>query len=274
MRLVPSVRSDDCEPTLFSTSLPILEPKSFSIFHRTHIVARRKGPATAGFADVLDWSCCAPMSLLTYSIAACSSEDESHPARELQSFHSQSRGWQTAHFCDFPQELVLRFGGAASVQQVQVLSHQFKIATRVELFIGKLPPGAAEPPPSGVGGVAFTRLGHFSLDGNERSKFQARELKTVYVPRLAEGHFLKLLLHKCHVNEHNLYNQVGVLAIRVVRRRVERRHVTLPRPTNSLPNANCHFWNLSTHARDAAWRGGSHIVTCYQCPTQCKLPLL
>jgi centrosomal protein CEP104 len=156
------------------------------------------------------------MSLLPYTIAACSSEDEQHPARELQSFHSQSRGWQSAHFCDFPQELMLRFGAIASVQQVQLLSHQFKIATRVELFIGKLAPGVSEPPARGTAGVSFTRLGHFSLDGNERSKFQARELKTVYVPRLAEGHFLRLLLHRCHVNEHNLYNQVGVLAIRVV----------------------------------------------------------
>jgi len=156
------------------------------------------------------------MSLLPYAIANCSSEDEQHPARELQSFHSQSRGWQSAHFCDFPQELVLKFNESASVQQVQLLSHQFKIATRVELFIGKLAPGVAEPPARGTAGVSFTRLGHFSLDGNERSKFQARELKTVYVPRFAEGHYLRLLLHKCHVNEHNLYNQLGVLAIRVV----------------------------------------------------------
>lgn len=156
------------------------------------------------------------MSLLTYTVTAASSEDAEHPARELESFHSASRGWQSAHFCDFPQELILKFSSLASVQQVQLLSHQFKIATRVELFIGTLAPGVSTPPARGVAGVSFTRLGHFSLDGNERSKFQARELKTVYVPRLAEGHYLRLLLHKCHVNEHNLYNQLGVLAIRVV----------------------------------------------------------
>ena len=45
------------------------------------------------------------MSLIPYTVASCSSEDEQHPARELQSFHSQSRGWQSSRFCDFPQVL-------------------------------------------------------------------------------------------------------------------------------------------------------------------------
>ena len=26
----------------------------------------------------------------------------------------------------------------------------------------------------------------------------------------------KLLLHRCHVNEHNLYNQIGLLAVRAI----------------------------------------------------------
>lgn len=102
------------------------------------------------------------------------------------------------------------------MQQVQLLSHQFKIATRIELFVGSLAEGQAEPPASGFEGIQFSRLGHFSLDCNERSKFQARELKTVYVPRRADGLYLRLLLHKCHVNEHNLYSQLGLLAVRVI----------------------------------------------------------
>ena len=46
---------------------------------------------------------------------------------------------------------------------------------------------------------------------NERAGHQARELETVYVPSASEGCYLKLLLHKCHVNEHNLYSQIGAL---------------------------------------------------------------
>ena len=153
--------------------------------------------------------------LLSYNIVSCTSEDGDHPVRELQDFHAQSRGWQSARWCDFPQALVVQFPGRVSLQQVQVLSHQFKISSRIEIFIGDMPPGVPVPV-TGTDGVEYTRLGHFSLDSNERSGFQARELKTVYVPRASEGRFLKLLLHKCHVNEHNLYNQLGLLAVRAI----------------------------------------------------------
>ncbi|KAL1526684.1 hypothetical protein AB1Y20_015386 [Prymnesium parvum] len=153
--------------------------------------------------------------LLSYRVVGVSSEDEAHPARELQRYSADSRGWQSTRWCEFPQELVLQFQGRVMLQQVQVLSHQFKIASRVELFMGSLPPGTP-PPVTGCAGANFSRLGHFSLDSNERSKFQARELKTVYVPQATEGLYLRLVLHKCHVNEYNLYSQIGVLAVRAI----------------------------------------------------------
>ena len=81
---------------------------------------------------------------------------------------------------------------------MQILSHQSKIATRVELF-------------TGLGDDYFhcqwTRLGYLSLDNNERSQYKARELKSVYVK--AKGQFMKLVVHKCYLNQLNLYNQVG-----------------------------------------------------------------
>lgn len=59
--------------------------------------------------------------------------------------------------------------------------------------------------------VKFNRLGYLSLESNEKSGFQARELKSVYVDAYAL--LLKVVLHKCHVNKFNLYNQVGLIAI-------------------------------------------------------------
>jgi centrosomal protein CEP104 len=59
--------------------------------------------------------------------------------------------------------------------------------------------------------VKFNRLGYLSLESNEKSGFQARELKSVYVD--AFSLLLKIVLHKCHVNKFNLYNQVGVIAV-------------------------------------------------------------
>jgi centrosomal protein CEP104 len=52
--------------------------------------------------------------------------------------------------------------------------------------------------------IKFKRLGYLSLDSNERSGFQARELKSVYVDSVSL--LLKVVLHKCHVNKFNLFN--------------------------------------------------------------------
>jgi centrosomal protein CEP104 len=49
------------------------------------------------------------------------------------------------------------------------------------------------------------------MDSNERSQFQARELKSVYVDDSAQ--FLRIVLHKCHVNRYNIVNQVGLIAL-------------------------------------------------------------
>ncbi len=50
-----------------------------------------------------------------------------------------------------------------------------------------------------------------ALDSNEKSNFQARELKSVYVDQVTL--LLKIVFHKCYVNKYNLYNQVGLVAV-------------------------------------------------------------
>jgi centrosomal protein CEP104 len=91
------------------------------------------------------------------------------------------------------------------------LSHQSKIASKIELFTF-IPSGdQALTSQIPLNEVKFNRLGYLSLESNEKSGFQARELKSVYVD--AFSLLLKIVLHKCHVNKFNLYNQVGVIAI-------------------------------------------------------------
>lgn len=84
---------------------------------------------------------------------------------------------------------------------MQILSHQSKIATQIELFVGH---------GDSYQSADFRRLGYLSLNSNERSKYQARELKSVYVN--APGQYLRMLVHKCYINEANLFNQVGAKA--------------------------------------------------------------
>jgi len=118
----------------------------------------------------------------------------------------QTRGWQTPRFCEYPQQIVIELTRSATISQIQLLSHQHKIATRVEIFAG-----------SGVSGAEhalWTRLGYMSLDSNNRSQYQARELKSVYVH--ATGRWLKFVVHRCHVNQVNLFNQVGIVGLNVI----------------------------------------------------------
>ena len=46
----------------------------------------------------------------------------------------------------------------------------------------------------GHDGVSFETLGHVDLDDNARSGWRARERRTVYVPKAAEGCFLLIVI--------------------------------------------------------------------------------
>jgi centrosomal protein CEP104 len=92
-----------------------------------------------------------------------SSEDPGYPADELNVHSPNTRGWQSAKFSEYPQEIGLALdGGEARLTQVQILSHQSKIASKVEIFIGT---------GSSYRTAEFKRLGYLSLDSNERSQY-------------------------------------------------------------------------------------------------------
>lgn len=167
------------------------------------------------------------MTEVPYTVCGASSEEHGRGARLLHMQPGSSLlGWQpgstssrhhwaSARWCAYPQELVLRFAAPVRLQQLRICSHEFKIATRIELFVGRMPAGASAPL-FGTEGVEWhAALGDFSFDPNERSAHQARELRTVYLPRACEGQFLRLRLHRCHINDLNWYSQVGLYAIDV-----------------------------------------------------------
>jgi centrosomal protein CEP104 len=141
-------------------------------------------------------------SKLRFKVCYCSGEDPDFPASELNAHTPHTRGWQTPRFCEYPQEIGVQFASVSDIQQLQVLSHQSKIATRIEIFVGTAVEGDPRPAYSRA---KFKRMGYVSLDPNERSNFQARELKTVQFN--SSGLFLKLVVHKCSVNRLNIYSQ-------------------------------------------------------------------
>jgi hypothetical protein len=85
-----------------------------------------------------------------------------------------------------------------------------QIPTKIEVFVGFLN-GASAGSTDAAGAAAeagsMRRLGYLSFDSNERSNHQARELKSVHVT--VEAELVRLVIHRCHVNKLNIYNQVG-----------------------------------------------------------------
>ncbi|KAK9826468.1 hypothetical protein WJX81_002603 [Elliptochloris bilobata] len=143
---------------------------------------------------------------LHYTIYSCSGEDPSYPATELLRNSTDARGWQSPKGAPFPVEVAVALEQPSHLERVQILSHEFKIAERLELFAGVVPSGGGEP--------QWTRLGSIGLDPNERSGFQARELKTVGL-RVAASH-LRFVARACHSNTLNTHRQVGIAALNLL----------------------------------------------------------
>ena len=145
-----------------------------------------------------------------FRIVHHSSEEHDYPADELNTHSAQSKGWISAKFCSYPQELgfeMLLSSGASSssgtndiatISKIEFLSHQSRIASKIEVFVGV---------GNDYSSAEFRRLGYLSLDKNEKSNYQARELKSVYVENMP-CQYVKFLVHKNFVNKLNHFNQV------------------------------------------------------------------
>ncbi|XP_070562065.1 centrosomal protein of 104 kDa-like isoform X2 [Ptychodera flava] len=147
---------------------------------------------------------------IPFSVVHASSHDDGYTAKELEIHNPLVKGWQASRFCLYPQEIVVRLTERARIRKLQILSHQFLVATKIEFFIGNLPPDHITT----LHGTRYKRLGYVSLSDNEKTGFKARELKSVHVDAL--GQYLKIVIHKNHVNKYNLFNQVGIVAVNVI----------------------------------------------------------
>ena len=142
---------------------------------------------------------------LPISILASSGYDEDFPPEGLMlDYHSAlAKGWQSERFCIFPQALILALDqGKCRIRKIQILSHHFKIPRRLEFFVGQATGDSTSKNPE----IDFVRLGYVNLQDNSDNQFKVRELKSIHVD--VEGTHLKIVIHKCHINPLNLYNQV------------------------------------------------------------------
>ena len=103
--------------------------------------------------------------------------------------------------------MVLKFEGPSKLKQIQVLAHEFKIASRVELYY--LPLDAADE-------EQYIKVGHFSFENSQRPVIsqKMRELKSVHFDAVTM--LLKLVLFAPHENKENIFKQIGLISVSVV----------------------------------------------------------
>lgn len=137
---------------------------------------------------------------VNFRISQCSSEDPDYPVSELLLQSPNSKGWQSKRFCQYPQTIVYELVEPTIVKQISILSHQSKISTKIvihnKLDINK----------------EWNRLGYLTLESNVNSNYQSRELKTVNVHD-KPSQFIRFSFEANYVNNHNLFNQVGVISL-------------------------------------------------------------
>ncbi|TYZ61961.1 hypothetical protein PybrP1_008981 [[Pythium] brassicae (nom. inval.)] len=157
-------------------------------------------------------------------LAFCSSEDESCPATNLQTWCSSVATASAANhaatteleFCEYPQELVFRVnrGIPTPLDSLHILAHHTKIPTRIEVFTSSSPAAATAHRDDTREPAEFRRLGYVTLQSNEATGFSVRELKIVHLQRRERVTLVRLVLHRCHTNnKHNLFQQVGLLSV-------------------------------------------------------------
>ena len=77
------------------------------------------------------------MPKLPFDISVCGGEDPDFPASALTLPHEAGvQGWQSPRFIEYPVELGLEFPSPVNVEQLQLLSHQSKITTKIEIAVG------------------------------------------------------------------------------------------------------------------------------------------
>ena len=150
----------------------------------------------------------AKSSILKSRILTASSEETDYPASNLLVPKKGNKCWQCKRFCTFPQELIFAFPQPSQISSMQLLSHQSKISSKIDIYVSR--PDSANFT-NDISGIQFKKIGYFMLSSNEKSNYQSRELKTVYID--SPCNFIKLVLHKPHTNAVNLFYQIGVIAV-------------------------------------------------------------
>lgn len=146
-----------------------------------------------------------------FKVVGCTSWEDGYHPKSMEEMHPFVTGWKSERYCPYPQQFVVCLRSKARIRKIQLLSHEYMIASKIELFVGR---GSVQGQVNSLLNIQYTRLGYVSLSANDATNYKSREMKSINID--AEGQYLKLVLHTNHVNQLNLYNQVSVLALNIL----------------------------------------------------------
>ena len=157
---------------------------------------------------------------LTQKVIYSSSEDVNHPSVSLGYTSAVSaqcdKFWLSAEGHKYPQSLILSLEGLSKLSQIQILSHESCIASRIDILTHEK---SGLEYNSSVDDLKFRKLGHVNLDQNDQTSWKARELKSVFVN--ISCCMVKLILHEPVPNKLNHGNQVGIVSVSMIGERAQ-----------------------------------------------------
>ncbi|CAH1965536.1 unnamed protein product [Acanthoscelides obtectus] len=155
---------------------------------------------------------------IRFTVVYVTSEESKYKSTELNIHAPIVKGWQSVKDCEYPQEIILQLEKRCILSKVQLLAHQFLIPSKVELFVNNEDTNTVED----VANLCWDYLGYITLSTNESTGFKSRELKSANVPK-TEVTYVKINLHNNHVNVHNVFKQVSIIAVNILGMDIETR---------------------------------------------------
>lgn len=147
---------------------------------------------------------------LPFKILSSTSEDTDHPLFELTK-GSKGKGWSSARFCMFPQEIIISFQIPVHITQVNVLINEKKIPSSIDFFTYYHINEFSVPKNKIPHFSEYDKIGFVKPSNNAKSNYKAREFKKIYID--TKSLFFKLQLHQNYQNKFNFFNQVSLCSI-------------------------------------------------------------
>jgi centrosomal protein CEP104 len=146
--------------------------------------------------------------LLKYRLVGVSTEDPENPFYSLIS-GLKNDGWCSVRYSTYPQELLIQFCRPCRLRQVNLLLHEYKIPSKIDLYY--FFPKTFSEFNLDIDDLIFEKMGYIIPNLNKNQKKDSREYKQIFLNE--NVYYLKFVFHQNYPNLKNVFNQVGLIFI-------------------------------------------------------------